>query len=227
LPTRLLIVDDDPTLLRFLKEYFEREGFTVDSAGGGQQALRLFYTSRPDLVIVDVMMPGMDGWEVTARLRELAETPVIMLTAKSGEADKLRGFRLGVDDYVTKPFSLAELGARVGAVLARAAARSIANETTYLAGSITVDMRKHEARLAGDLLPLTPTEFRVLACLAQRAGEAVSQEELLERVWGEYRKESGSALRRYIWFLRKKIEADPDAPVRLVTVRGFGYRLES
>ena len=225
--TRLLIVDDDSTLLRFLTEYFEREGFIVDSAGGGQQGLRLFYASRPDLVIVDVMMPGMDGWEVTARLRELADTPVIMLTAKSGEADKLRGFRLGVDDYVTKPFSLAELGARVGAVLTRAAAASAASESTYQAGSITVDMKKHEARLAGELLSLTPTEFRVLACLAQRAGEAVAQEELLERVWGEYRKESGSALRRYIWFLRKKIEADPDTPRRLVTVRGFGYRLES
>jgi DNA-binding response OmpR family regulator len=108
----------------------------------------------------------------------------------------------------------------------RAASDLVASETTYLAGAITVDMRKREARIAGDMLSLTPTEFRVLACLAQRAGEAVSQEELLERVWGEYRKESGSALRRYIWFLRKKIETDPDSPVRLVTVRGFGYRLE-
>jgi DNA-binding response OmpR family regulator len=227
LATRLLIVDDDPTLLRFLTEYFEREGFQVDSAGGGNQALRLFYAQRPDLVIVDVMMPGMDGWEVTARLRELAETPVIMLTAKSGEADKLRGFRLGIDDYITKPFSLAELGARVGAVLGRASAANAAGEEIFQAGPITVDMRKREARLGDELLSLTPTEFRVLATLAQRAGEAVSQEELLQRVWGEYRKESGSALRRYIWFLRKKIEADPEAPQRLVTVRGFGYRLEA
>ena len=225
--TRLLIVDDDPTLLRFLTEYFEREGFQVDSAGGGPQALRLFYAQRPDLVIVDVMMPGMDGWEVTARLRELAETPVIMLTAKTGEADKLRGFRLGVDDYITKPFSLAELGARVGAVLGRASAGTAGGEEIYQAGPITVDMKKREARLGEDLLSLTPTEFRVLASLAQRAGEAVPQEELLERVWGEYRKESGSALRRYIWFLRKKIEDDPEAPQRLVTVRGFGYRLEA
>jgi DNA-binding response OmpR family regulator len=227
LATSLLIVDDDLTLLRFLTEYFEREGFQVESAGGGPQALRLFFAHRPDLVIVDVMMPGMDGWEMTARLRELAETPVIMLTAKSGEADKLRGFRLGVDDYVTKPFSLAELGARVGAVLGRAAARQAEGEDAYQAGPITVDMKKREARLGGELLSLTPTEFRVLACLAQRAGEAVSQEDLLARVWGEYRKESGSALRRYIWFLRKKIEDDPEAPQRLVTVRGFGYRLES
>ena len=224
---RLLIIDDDPTLLRFLKEFFEREGFTVDSAAGGQPALRLFFSNRPDLVVVDVMMPGMDGWEVTARVRELADTPVIMLTAKSGEADKLRGFRLGVDDYVTKPFSLAELGARVAAVLARAAAGREKIDAVYHAGAITVDMKKREALLDQTLLTLTPTEFRVLACLAERAGEAVSQEDLVERAWGVIRKEGGSALRRYIWFLRKKIEDDPESPKRLVTVRGFGYRLEN
>lgn len=225
--SRLLIVDDDPTLLRFLAEYFQREGHAVDSAGSGQQALRLFYASRPDLVVVDVMMPGMDGWEVTARLRELAETPVIMLTAKSAEADKLRGFRLGVDDYVTKPFSLAELGARVAAVLARTAATREASEAVYRAGPIAVDMKKREARLDGTLLELTPMEFRLLACLAQRAGEAVSAEELLQQAWGSYRRESTSALRRYILFLRKKIEDDPQSPKRLVTVRGYGYRLEA
>jgi DNA-binding response OmpR family regulator len=226
LTARLLIVDDDPTLLRFLKEYFEREGFSVDSAAGGQPALRLLYANRPDLVIVDVMMPGMDGWEVTARVRELADTPVIMLTAKSGEADKLRGFRLGVDDYVTKPFSLAELGARVAAVLTRAAASREKADAVYRAGPITVDMKKREVHLDQTLLSLTPTEFRVLASLAERAGEAVSQEDLVEHAWGVARTEGGSALRRYIWFLRKKIEDDPDSPTRLVTVRGFGYRLE-
>jgi DNA-binding response OmpR family regulator len=173
------------------------------------------------------MMPGMDGWEVTARLRELADTPVIMLTAKSSEADKLRGFRLGVDDYVTKPFSLAELGARVAAVLGRAAAGRERPDVVYRAGALTVDMRKREALLDQKPLLLTPTEFRVLACLAERAGEAVSQEEIVERAWGSYRNEGTSALRRYIWFLRKKIEDDPESPRRLVTVRGFGYRLEA
>jgi DNA-binding response OmpR family regulator len=226
LSENLLIVDDDPTLLRFLKEFLEREGYAVTTAGNGSEALRAFYAQRPDLVIVDVMMPGMDGWEVTARLRELADTPVIMLTAKSSETDKLRGFRLGVDDYVTKPFSLAELGARVKAVLARSASGG-AGALTHDAGAISVDMKRREARLDGDLMTLTPTEFRVLACLAERAGEAVSQEDLLRAVWGESRQEGGSALRRYIWFLRKKIEVDPEHPTRLVTVRGFGYRLEA
>jgi DNA-binding response OmpR family regulator len=157
----------------------------------------------------------------------MADTPVIMLTAKSGESDKLRGFRLGVDDYVTKPFSLAELGARVTAVLSRAAARRETKEAVYRAGAITVDMKKREALLDQKLLTLTPTEFRVLACLAERAGEAVSQEDLVERAWGVYRQEGGTALRRYIWFLRKKIEEDPESPRRLVTVRGYGYRLEA
>lgn len=223
---RLLIIDDDPTLLRFLREFFEREGYQTSTAGSGQQGLRLFYAERPDLVVVDVMMPGMDGWEVTARLRELAEVPVIMLTAKTAEADKLRGFRLGVDDYVTKPFSLAELGARVAAVLARAAALP-GGEPVRVAGSITVDMKKRQASLDGRTLSLTPTEFRLLACLAQRAGEAVSQDDLSTAVWGQARAGADSALRRYVWFLRKKIESDPDNPRRLVTVRGFGYRLES
>ena len=222
----LLIVDDDSTLLRFLKEYLEREGYTVSAAVGGQEALRAFYAARPDLVIVDVMMPGMDGWELTARLRELADTPVIMLTAKTGEADKLRGFRLGVDDYVTKPFSLAELGARVRAVLGRAAPSGEMTIPTYEVGAIKVDMKRREAWLKGELVSLTPTEFRVLACLAERAGEALSQEDILRSVWGEYRQDGGSALRRYVWFLRKKIEDDPEDPKRLVTVRGYGYRLE-
>jgi DNA-binding response OmpR family regulator len=226
LTSSLLIVDDDATLLRFLKEYLEREGYKVTAAGGGPEALRAFYASRPDLVIVDVMMPGMDGWELTARLRELADTPVIMLTAKTGEADKLRGFRLGIDDYVTKPFSLAELGARVRAVLGRSAPAGGAPIQTFDVGDIKVDLKRREAWLKGELVSLTPTEFRVLACLAERAGEAISQEEILRSVWGDYREEGGSALRRYVWFLRKKIEDNPEEPKRIVTVRGFGYRLE-
>lgn len=223
----ILVVDDDRALLGFLEEYLTREGFGVATADRGAAALREFYRSRPDLVVLDVMMPGMDGWEVCARLRELADTPVILLTAKSGEADKLRGFRLGVDDYVTKPFSLAELGARIRAVLARSADRRGGQGARYQAGGLIVDMHKREARLDDRLLSLTPTEFRLLSALARQAGQAVSQEQLVEQVWGGARPEGGSALRRYIWFLRQKIEADPDAPRRLITVRGYGYRLDA
>ena len=222
----LLLVDDDATLLRFLTEYLEREGYGVRSADRGQAALRLFYESRPDIVVLDVMMPGMDGWEVCARLRELADTPVILLTAKTSEADKLRGFRLGVDDYITKPFSLAELAARLRAVLTRTAGQRTERASALQVGALRVDLGRREATLDERALDLTPTEFRLLACLAAHPGQAVAQADLVKEAWGGLRQETGSALRRYIWFLRQKVEIDPDNPQRLLTVRGFGYRLE-
>jgi len=223
---RILIVDDDRTLLRFMSEYLESEDFQVVTADRGTKALKLFYDERPDLVVLDVMMPGMDGWEVCARLRELSDTPVIMLTAKSSEADKLRGFRLGVDDYVTKPFSLAELTARIQAVLARAGADENEKDSILRVGPLAVDTRRREAVLNDEPLSLTPTEFRLLSSLARHAGAAISQEDLVTEVWGDYRQKGGSALRRYVWFLRQKIEPDPNHPTLLVTVRGYGYRLE-
>lgn len=223
---KVLVVDDDQTLIQFLTDYLMGEEFEVISADRGQKALRLFFDARPDIVVLDVMMPGMDGWEVCARIRELADTPVILLTAKTSEADKLRGFRLGVDDYVTKPFSLAELTARVRAVLGRAQTHE--GTTPLLSvGDVQVDLRKREVRIQEDVIDLTPTEFRLLAVLAEHAGEAISQENLVTKVWGDNRVKSGSALRRYIWLLRSKIEPDPEEPKRLITVRGFGYRLES
>ncbi|TFH35450.1 MAG: response regulator transcription factor [Anaerolineales bacterium] len=222
---KVLVVDDDQTLLAFLYDYLNGEGFEVLRADRGQKALRMFFDERPDIVVLDVMMPGMDGWEVCARIRELADTPVILLTAKTSEADKLRGFRMGVDDYITKPFSLAELTARIRAVLGRAptdeGAVSILN-----VGDLQVDLRKREVRIRGAVVDLTPTEFRLMAVLAERAGEAISQDSLMSKVWGDNRVKSGSALRRYIWLLRSKIEAEPEVPQRLVTVRGYGYRLE-
>jgi len=224
---KILAVDDDKTLLRFLREYLESEGFEALTADRGASALRLFYEQRPDLVVLDVMMPGMDGWEVCARIRELADTPIIFLTAKTTEADKLRGFRLGVDDYVTKPFSLAELGARLRAVLARTQPQREEGPSVYRAGTLVVDVRRREAHLDGQALELTNTEFRLLAALARRAGEAAAQEELGREVWGGSSRQGRSALRRYVWLLRQKIEADPNRPTRLLTVRGFGYRLES
>ncbi len=224
---KILVVDDDETLLRFVEEYLTREGHKVITADRGAKGLRLLYQERPDLVILDVMMPGMDGWEVCARMRELADVPILMLTAKTSEGDKLRGFRLGVDDYITKPFSLAELAARTRAVLTRTAALREEASRIYQVGNLRVDMRKREAHLGEEMLILTPTEFRLVASLARRAGQAVSQGDLVTEVWGGLRQEGGSALRRYIWFLRQKIEEDPDHPRHLVTVRGFGYRLDA
>jgi DNA-binding response OmpR family regulator len=223
---KVLVVDDDRTLLRFVSEYLQREGLEVVTAERGPDALRVAFDERPDLVALDVMMPGMDGWEVCARLRELSDIPVILLTAKTSEADKLRGFRLGVDDYITKPFSLAELGARVRAILARSVPRRKDAPAVARFGDLEVDFTKRRATREGRELALTPTEYRLLSVLARRSGQAISQEDLVREVWGEYREQGWSALRRYIWFLRQKIEADPDSPRRLITVRGFGYRLE-
>jgi len=224
---KIMIVDDDRTLLRFVGNYLEKEGFEVLAIDNGPKALRTFFDSRPNLVFLDVMMPGMDGWEVCARLREMADTPIIMLTAKTAETEKLRGFRLGVDDYITKPFSLAELGARARAILSRTVPLSEAEPPLYTVGDLEVDMRRREARLGGTSLDLTPTEFKLLVALASRSGEAVSQEELISDVWGDNRETTSSALRRYIWFLRQKLESDPEKPRRLQNIRGYGYRLES
>ncbi|NIS80277.1 MAG: response regulator [Anaerolineales bacterium] len=223
---KILVVDDDRTLLRFLEEYLVRERYKVVTADRGSKAMRAFYEQQPDLVVLDVMMPGMDGWEVCARIRELADTPIILLTAKTSEADKLRGFRLGIDDYITKPFSLPELEARVHAVLARTVSSRPDEPALFKAGPLIVDMRKREAMLKEVKLDLTPTEFRLLAALGKRVGEAVSKNTLISDVWGPSRQGGGSALRRYISLLREKIENDPSNPTQLVTVRGFGYRLE-
>jgi two-component system KDP operon response regulator KdpE len=221
--TRILLVDDDQTLSSLLSRYLQESNFEVLVGSNGPAGLRLAYNERPDLVLLDVMMPGMDGWEVCARLRELSDVPVIMLTAKAAEADKLRGFQLGVDDYVTKPFSFVELVARIQAVLGRA--RNERKETGYIAhGEIVLNMEKYQATLAGRSLVLTPTEFRLLEVLVRRKGRVASEQDLIREVWGTGRSDP-AVVRRYILMLRKKLEPDPSAPVWVRTVRGFGYRL--
>jgi DNA-binding response OmpR family regulator len=224
--SKLMVIDDDKTLLKFLKEYLEGEGFNVIAVDRGSKALRAFYSERPDLVVLDIMMPGMDGWEVCARIREMADTPIILLTAKTSEADKMRGFRLGVDDYIVKPFSLAELTARVKAVLGRTSKESEENRRILSAGPVSVDLRRREARLNGELVALTQTEFRLLAALCRRPGEAISRQQLTLEVWGAHYDPKGSALRRFIWLLRQKIEEDPRHPEYIMNVRGYGYRFE-
>jgi DNA-binding response OmpR family regulator len=221
---KILLIDDDPTLLDLLSQFFREAGYEVFSAPNGTLGLKLAYNERPDLVLLDVMMPGMDGWEMCARLREMTEVPIVMVTAKSSEADKLRGFRLGIDDYVTKPFSFSELVARVQAVLARA---TLPNKDSGYAihGNIKLDMKKYQAFVDEREVELTPTEFRLLEALVRRQGEVAGERELIQEVWGNYHQEDASVVRRYILMLRKKIEKDPSSPSLLLTVRGFGYRL--
>ena len=225
MPSKILLVDDDKTLLNFLGEYLQNEEHTVLSAGSGAEALRAVYRERPDLVVLDVMMPGMDGWELVARLREMADFPIILLSAKSSEADKLRGFRMGVDDYVTKPFSFAELAARIQAVLGRTQINPVMVGPMYAAGNLNVDMAKRQVTRGKEQISLTPTEFRLLQCLIQKRGQPVSEGTLAQEVWGSYRQNETAVVRRYIWLLRQKLEDDPAHPIRILTVRGFGYRM--
>lgn len=222
---KILVVDDDPTLLRFLLDYLSGENFTVVSANNGPEGLRVAYREHPDLIILDVMMPVMDGWEVCARLREMSDVPIILLTAKSAETDKLRGFRLGVDDYVTKPFSFAELSARIHAVLARTQKTGVNERNLVTFGPLVLDLDRRELRRGEELIALTPTEYRMLEFIGRNQDRAVSEAELMQEVWGNYRQEDTVAVRRYIWLLRQKIEEDPANPRLILTVRGFGYRL--
>lgn len=224
---RVLLVDDDQTLLTLLGQFLRDQEFEVFPASNGASGIRLAYETHPDIVLLDVMLPGMDGWEICARLREMGRMPIIMLTAKATEADKLRGFRLGVDDYVTKPFSFAELVARIRAVLGRASADGRKDAAHILYGDILLDLERYRATINGRVLDLTPTEFRLLEALVRRAGKVATEAELVQEVWGAYRQDDTALVRRYILMLRKKLEADPSNPNHILTVRGFGYRLGS
>ena len=220
---KILLIDDDQTLLHLLGQYLRESTFDVVEASNGPLGLRLAYGEKPDLVLLDVMLPGMDGWEVCTRLRELTDLPIIMLTAKTTEDDILRGFSLGVDDYVTKPFSFAELVARIQAVIGRMHPEP--KESGYIAhGEILLDMEKFRATLGDQTLELTPTEFRLLEALVRRKGKVASDEDLMSEVWGEKRSDP-ALVRRYIFNLRKKLEPDPSRPVWIQTLHGFGYRL--
>ena len=223
---RVLVVDDDANLLRLLDESLKTVGYDVLTACNGLDGVRELYAGRPDLMVLDVMMPRMDGWTTLARVREMSDVPVIMLTARDAEADRLRGFELGVDDYVIKPFSLRELSARVRAVLSRAAKASheVARPPAAV-GDLVIDFGSRRVLKRGEAVQLTPTEYRMLAALAEQPGRTLSHEDLLERAWGpEYAGELGY-VKRYIWYLRQKIEDDPSDPAYVETVRGFGYRL--
>lgn len=221
----VLLIDDDEILVELLSEHLETAGYGVLTAGGGPQGLRLAREAQPDLVVLDVMMPGMDGWEVCRRLRQHSSIPIIFLTAKDQEIDKLRGFRLGVDDYVTKPFSFAELVARVGAILSRTQ-RSTAPQHQIRSGDLLIDLERRLVTVGGEVVELTPTEYRLLETLARHASRPLPTERLLREVWGPQYAGEVDYVKHFVWALRKKIEADPGAPQHILTERGFGYRFQ-
>ncbi len=225
--TDLLVIDDDESLTELLGAYFQKESYGVHIADDGALGLRKLFKHHPDLVILDVTMPEKDGWETLERIREVSEVPVIMLTSRSDERDVLQGFSLGADDYVTKPFSFAQLSARVKAVLSRSSKKDTDNQEIIKEGNLTIDLRTRHVIRGEELISLTPTELKLLTALMKRAGEVVSPEELVREVWGpQYAGEVGH-VRRYIWHLRNKIEPDPENPCYVHNERGFGYRFQA
>lgn len=224
-PRMILIVDDESRMRRFIRMNMELEGYQVIEAPNGIEALEQIRQHAPDLVIMDVMMPQMDGFETLRLLREISTVPVILLTVKSDEEDKIHGLGLGADDYITKPFSPRELSSRVTAVLRRAEWPAPPPRTILrIDGRLSIDFNRHQAIVNGERVELRPTEFRLLNHLIQNAGWVVPHDTLLAKVWGyEYRDET-HYLRLYINYLRKKIEEDPANPVYILTERGVGYR---
>jgi len=225
--TTILTADDDPQILRLVTRNLDLDGYEVIAVSDGQAALEQIEAHSPDLVLLDIMMPRMDGFTVTQRVREFSSVPIMLLTARGQDQDKIRGLDLGADDYLTKPFSVEELLARVRAVLRRsqfgADSQGLSAKTTV--GELEVDYVQHLVTMGGQEITLTPTEYRILAYLAQNAGRVVTQDLLLEQVWGpEYTGES-HMLQVNINRLRRKIEDDHTHPRYLLTKVGIGYLL--
>ncbi len=224
----MLVVDDDPNVAEVVTRYLEREGFGVEVARDGHAALDRALAVPPDLVVLDLMLPGIDGLEVCRRLRALAPVPVVMLTAKGAEADRVVGLELGADDYLAKPFSPRELTARVKAVLRRAQgplAAPASGPQRLVDGDLTVDVAARQARLGGEVVALTSRELELLVYFMRHPRQAFRRDELLRGVWG-YTVGDTSTVTVHVRRLREKVEPDPGSPQRIATVWGVGYRWE-
>jgi DNA-binding response OmpR family regulator len=225
---RVLVVDDDPTVAEVVTRYLEREGFAVEAAGDGLEALNRAAAGPPDLVVLDLMLPGLDGMEVCRRLREMAPIPIIMLTALGDESERVAGLEFGADDYIAKPFSPRELVARAKAVLRRAAGAPVMTPDgpdLLEAGDILVDVRAREIRVRGELVALTVLEFDLLTYLMRHPKRALRREDLLDNVWG-FGFGDTSTVTVHVRRLREKIERDPARPRYVTTVWGVGYRFD-
>lgn len=222
---KILIIDDDPDLCSLVATILERDGYQVATAYEGQTGLEQVRTFKPDLVLLDIMMPGDSGWAVCEQLSQAGGPPVIFLSARGSEGDIVRGLRLGADDYIAKPFRRHELLARIEAVLRRALAPTSDEDTIYQVADLTIDPARWDVRRDSESIHLTPTEFKLLLLLARNAGRPVPHDEILNTVWGAEHQQNLNLLKVYIRQLRQKIEADPDRPGYILTKRGVGYYL--
>ena len=219
----VLVVDDDADIRDLVGELLRRAGHEVIEAPNGESGLKLFYAQQPDLVVLDVSMPGLDGWEVLKRIRELSDLPVLMLTARAEELEKVRGLRAGADDYVTKPFGRQELLARVDAALRRGGGEPQGQET-YADDFLTVDFAQRRVSAGGVDLTLTPLEFRLLGAFVRNQNQVLSHEQLLELAWGDARSADRDQVKLYVGYLRRKLGTGAGDASPIETVRGFGYR---
>ncbi len=220
----ILVVDDEPEIVRLLRSYLEKDGYRVVTAYNGEEALYAVRHERPDLVVLDILMPKMDGLEFTRRIRREQDVPIIMLTARAEETDRIVGLEMGADDYVTKPFSPREVVARVRAVLRRAQPHREAPPTLRV-GPVVLDRAEHTVTIAGEPVDLTPTEFDILETLMREPGRVFSREEILEAIHGVTFEAYERTVDAHVKNLRQKVEPDPADPRYVLTVRGAGYRL--
>ena len=224
---KVLVVDDEPAFVRLVEQVLTQKGYEVLKASNGQESLRVFFDHRPDLVLLDIEMPKMDGWQTCSRIRDVSDVPIVMLTGKQkAEAHIVRGLDYGADDYIIKPVGNKELVARVRAVLRRAELPSSLDtkkRITYSDDFLTVDVAERMIIVNGERVRLTPTEFRLFSLLVENAGRVLTHKQLLEKVWGWEYVDDLDHLRIYIWHLRHKIEPDPTQPKYIVTEPGVGY----
>ncbi|MGB3327789.1 MAG: response regulator transcription factor [Thermomicrobiales bacterium] len=220
---RILIVDDEPQIRRALRTTLTAHGFEVETAEDGDDALVRIATWTPDAIVLDLVMPGKDGFEVLRDTRTWSQVPIVVLSARGQESDKVHALDMGADDYLTKPFGIQELLARLRAVMRRAAPPT---ESVFTAGTVTVDVSRHEVMRDGQPIHLTPTEFDLLRVLVTNAGRVLTHRQLLEQVWGGYAAENAPQLRVYVNYLRRKLEEDPAHPRLIGTEPGIGYRLQ-
>ena len=220
----VLVIDDDADIRGLVTELLERAGLSVEQAEDGRSGLRALHKTPPDLVVLDVSMPDLDGWQTLERIRDLSEVPVLMLTARGEELERVRGLQAGADDYVVKPFGRQELLARVQALLRRAGREAGRQQEHYLDDRLTIDFAQRAVIFDGEAVSLTPLEFRLLAAFVRHPRQVLSREQLLELVWGDAYGVSGDQVKLYVGYLRRKLAPEDPAGAPIETVRGFGYR---